>query len=172
MPPRKKKAPPEQKFKDFATKFGTYILAIAAIIGGLRTIVVEFWPEKEVDPIDTLSAEETCPLFIGSIPEEDRFDVSLNKDVSLPLTDHRILLRFLDEIGVLGYMTISHRQSEGGKIIIHDVANDKCIGMGDSNYTIVSGTSIEMGLKENKTFALFMEVSSETSSLKLKLTQK
>jgi len=125
-----------------------------------------------VDPIDTLSADETCPLFIGSIPEEDRFDVLLNKDVSLPLTDHRILLRFLDEIGVLGYMTVSHRQSEGGTITIYDIANDKCIGMGDSNYTIVSGTNIKLDLKENKTFMLFMETSSETSSLKLRLTEK
>jgi hypothetical protein len=171
MSPRKKAPTTDQKFKEIATKVGTYILGIAAIIGGLRAIIVEVWPEPTIEPVKTISAEDTCPLFLSSIPEENRFDLSLDADGFLPIADQIILVRFLDEIGVIGYMTVSH-QAGSNSLMIHDTANDKCIGTGKTYYETGNGKTAGIELKDKKPYLLFMELDSAKNELHIKLTKE
>ena len=161
---------PKKNLGEIATTIGKYLLAIAAILGGIQAIISR-WPAPKPPLASGVSTNDFCPKFIQGVPNENSFIYLLGKpEDETPSMDQVMLVRFLDQTDSLGYIKFLYSANKD-IFTIRDVTDDKCLGIGKSNFDVKNGEAFEIELKEQKKYHLLLNFDIDTKVLHLELKE-
>lgn len=163
--PSKKKKPWE-----IIAQIGGYLLAIAAILGGIQAIISKL-PSKSPDPLTRISSEDFCPNFFSSIEEKNNLLVVLGTpEDKTPEINKEMAARLLDNTTMLGAITFTF-SPVSDQFTILDVTDDKCVATNQSEFAVKNGEKFNVQLKENKSYYLLLKFSPDQKNLHIEFTK-
>ncbi len=163
--------PAPRNLGEIAATIGKYLIAVAAILGGLQAIISKL-PTHKTDPSDALTPKDFCQQFVDGVQDENKFLYLLGKpkEQIIQNTEQLMLIRFLDQTGILGFMKFSYVPMDD-TFMVNDVTDDKCVGYGKSNFSVKNGDRIDIELKDQKKYQLLIKLDPGTKTLRLDLSE-
>jgi hypothetical protein len=162
--------PPKKDLGEIASTVGKYLLAIAAILGGIQAVISR-WPAPKPSLASQVSTNDFCPQFIQGVSDENSFIYLLGKsEDETPNMDQVMLVRFLNETDSLGYIKFYY-SANNDIFTVRDVTDDKCLGIGKSNFDVKNGEAFEIELKEQKNYHLLLSFDPDKKVLHLELKE-
>jgi hypothetical protein len=163
--------PAQRSFGEIAATIGKYLIAIAAILGGIQAVISK-WPTPKPDQSAALAPTDFCPQFIEGIPQENTFLYLLGKpeDQTVKSVDQLMLIRFFDGTGTLGFIKFSYIAKDD-TFAVNDVTDDKCVGHGKSDFSVKNGDGTDVELKDEKKYHLLIKLDPGTKILHVDLSE-